>query len=141
MKSQNDILTIIYKLINTIVPITSLNGGVYKNTRPTNSDLEDVVISCINGVNAKFLQDGGLYVKIFFKDLFQNNTWIQDTVRASVMEYLLFDLSNKLFLINGLSFDIRSREIYCESVKSESGDTGAKQHYAILKINYKLTHD
>ena len=56
MKTVNEILTDIYKIIKAS-PIDALNGGVYKNTRPTGSTLEDCVISLISGVKAKFVQE------------------------------------------------------------------------------------
>ena len=132
MKSQNEILTDIYKIIKNS-PIDTLNGEIYKRTRQTTSNLEDCVISLISGSNAKFLQTGGLYVKIFYNDLEVNNTYTEDDLNGQVKELLLFDLSKSLLNMPGYSFDIQSRETYTESIEDES----IHQHYAILKINFK----
>jgi len=133
MKAQNQILTVIYKIIKDS-PINDLNGEIYKKTRKTNSNLEDCVISLISGTNAKFLQVAGLYVKIFYNDLEDDNTYSEDDLRGQALELLLFDLSEILLKTNGYSFQVQSRETYTESVL----DDNIHQHYAILKINFKI---
>lgn len=134
MKTQNEILTDIYTVIKNS-PINALNGGIYKKTRVTNSELEDCVISLISGVNGKFLQDAALYVKIFYNDIYNtDNTYSEDSLNGQVKEKLLFDLSNTLLKLNGYSFIIQTRETYTEKVDDES----IHQHYAILKINFRI---
>lgn len=134
MKTQNEILTDIVKVIEDS-PINDLNGDIYKKTRKTDSNLEDCVISLISGINGKFLQDAGLYVKIFYPDLKNTDqTYSEDTLNGQAKETLLFNLSNTLLKMNGYSFDIQSRETYTEKVLNDS----VKQHYAILKINFKI---
>lgn len=132
MKLSNQILTDVFKLIQT-TPIIDLNGGIYKNTRPTDSKLEDCVYHLVGGTGAKFLQNGGLYVKIFYLDIFSNNTYYEDTTRGQVLEQMLWNLSELLLKMNGYSFDVRTREIYIESYPE------IHQHYVILKINYQIT--
>lgn len=135
MKTQNEILTDIYKIIKNS-PIDALNGGIYKKTRPTNSSLEDCVISLISGINGKFLQDSGLFVKIFYHDIKNaDSTYSEDSIKGQQMETLLFNLSETLLNTNGYSFDIQSRETYTEKVIEDNID----QHYAVLKINFKIT--
>ena len=134
MKTQNEILTDIYKVIKDS-PINDLNGEIHKKTRKTNSELEDCVISLISGVNGKFLQDAGLYVKIFYPDVKNiDQTYSEDSLNGQTKETLLFNLSNILLKLNGYSFDIQSRETYTEKVL----DDAIKQHYAVLKINFKI---
>jgi len=133
MKTTNDVLSDVYKVIVT-TPINDLSGGIYKKTRPTDSELEDCVVSLISGVSAKFLTNGGLYVKIFYKDLFSNNTWYEDTLNGSAKEILLWNLSEGLLRMEGYSFEVQSRELYTESVEE------IHQHFAILKINFLITN-
>lgn len=130
MKTTNDILSDVYKMIKSS-PIDALNGGIYKGTRPTDSNLNDCVIHLISGNTAKFLQNGAVYVKIFYKDLFINNTYSEDYATGSQMETLLYDLSIILLKNNNYSFDIQSREIYSEALQETN------EHYAILKMNFK----
>lgn len=132
MKTRNDILSDIYKIIKAS-PIDALNGGIYKTTRPTDSILNDCVFSLISGQTGKFLQNGGIYVKIFYPDLFINNSWIEDFSTGSQFETLLFNLSKTLLNTNGYSFDIQSREIYTEPLQETN------EHYAILRINFLST--
>lgn len=137
MKTQNEILTdIVGIIINS--PINDLNGEIYKKTRKTDSDLEDCVVSLISGNNAKFLQDGALYVKIFYSDIKNtDNTYCEDSLNGELKEKLLFDLSETLLKTNGYSFDIQSRETYTEKIIDEY----FHQHYAILKMNFLLTQN
>jgi hypothetical protein len=133
MKTRNDILTDIFKIISASPIKTAINGGIYKVTRPTDSKLEDCIFHLINGVNDKFLQYSALYVKIFYNDLLINNTYSEDLSKGSTFERLLFDLSVILLHTNGYSFDIQTRETYTEAVIE------TRQHYALLKINFLLT--
>lgn len=135
MKTQNSILTDIWDIIKAS-PIDALNGGIYKVIRPTDSTFEDCIIHLINGITGKFLQDGALFVKIFYLDLNINNTYYEDTKRGGELEQLLIDLSQTLLSTNGYSFEVSSRETYTEAVQ---GDIW--QHYAILKMNFKLTNN
>lgn len=131
MITTNEILSDVFRTIKSS-PIDALNGGIYKGTRPTDSKLNDCVIHLISGQTAKFLQNGAIYVKIFYADLFYNNTYSEDYVTGAQMETLLYDLSVTLLKNNKYSFDIQSREIYSEALE----DTN--EHYAILKINFQI---
>ncbi len=134
MTTQNEILTLVCKVI-AASPIDALNGGIYKNTRPTGSELEDCVASLINGSSGKFLLDGSLSVKIFYKDINSDDSYLEDTKNGQVLETLLFDLSETLLSTKGISFEIQTRETYTESIPE------IHQHYAILKMDFKITQN
>lgn len=134
MKTSNEILTDIYNIV-ALSPIGLLSGGIYKKTRPTGSTLEDCVISLISGGTGKFLQDGAIYIKIYYLDEFQDNSWYEDTSNGGVLEALLIALSKTLLSTNGYSFDVESRETMIEAVEN------IHQHYAILKMNFEVTND
>ena len=136
MKTKNAILTDIWQIISAGA-IGALSGGVYKNTRPTDSELEDCVIRSVSGNTAKFLQNGALYVQIFYKDIFVNNINTEDTANGQTIEQLLIDLSEELLALSAYSFEIQSRETYTEAVQ----DVKILQHYAILKMNFLITYD
>lgn len=112
-------------------PIDALSGGVYKKTRPTDSELEDCIISLISGTKMKFVQNGAIYIKIFYKDLFINNTYNEDSLNGQAKETLLNNLSETILRKTGYFFDVQSREVYTEAVPE------IHQHYAILKMNFK----
>jgi hypothetical protein len=134
MKTQNEILTDIYKIIKAS-PIDALNGGIYKKTRPTASNLEDCIISLISGVKGKFLQDAALFIKIFYNDIKLNNSYFEDELNGQSKEQLLIDLSTTLLKTEGYSFLVETRETYTEKVL----DDDINQHFAVLKINFLLT--
>lgn len=132
MITQNDILTAVIKIIES-TDINLLSGGVYKKARPTDSELEDCVVSLIPGTVEKHIQDGSLHVKLFFTDILFDNTYYEDSANASSLELLLFGLSESLINSNiGLVFYKNTREIYTEPVEA------IHQHFAILKINYEI---
>lgn len=133
MKTQNEILTDWYKIVKAS-PIDSLNGEIRKKDRKTDSDLEDCVISIISGTNAKFLQNGTLIIKIFYKDLEENNTYSEDNLNGQVKEKLLQHLSETLIYNSDYVFDIQSRETYTERIE----DDEIHQHYAVLRMNFKI---
>ncbi len=136
MKTQNEILSDFYKIIKS-TPINDLSGGVYKKTRPTNSKLEDCIISLMSGSNAKFLQDAALYVKIFYNDIKANNSFYENELKGQELETLLNNLSETLLHTNGYSFLIQTRESYTKKVLEDD----INQHFAILKINFLLTQN
>lgn len=129
-KTQNEILTDIYQVVKNS-PVDALNGQIYKKTRPSNSTLEDCVISLINGQTGKHVQDAALYIKIFYCDIRNNDTYSEDTLNGQTKERLLLDLSEKLLTMSGYSFYVETRETYTEAVEE------IHQHYAILKMNFK----
>jgi len=133
MKTQNETLTDIFQIISTSPVSSEITGEAYKKVRPNDSELEDCVISLISGNNAKFLQDGAIYVKIFYKDIFDGNTYRENATRNQILEGLLWDLSEILLHLNDYSFEVQSREIYSENVAE------IWQHFVILKMNFKLT--
>jgi len=131
MLTTNAILSFLYGVI-VASPINALNGGVYKKTRPTDSVLQDCIISLISGTTGKHVQDGAIYVKIFYLDIFSNNTYYEDSVTGQSMESLLKDLSESLLYLSNITFDTISREIYTEAVPE------IHQHFAILKMNFTI---
>lgn len=130
MERYSELLTQIYNITKTEIDLY-ITGEVYKKVRPVSSPLEDCVISIINGMTAKFVQNGAVYIKIFYKDILSNNTYFEDTTKSAIFETLLFNLSNKLINQNFIVFDIRSRELYSEPVDKTN------EHYYILKLNFK----
>lgn len=135
MKTTNEILTDVWDIVNADAAITALSGGVYKKTRPTDSELVDCVISLISGRNAKFITDGAIYVKLFYNDIFANNTWYEDMAQGQQLEQLLINLADTLLDTPGYSFDVQTREHYTEAIED------IHQHYAILKMNFQLLNN
>lgn len=63
MKTTIDLVNILYELINVPAVKSLINGGVYKNERPVNSSLQDVVIGSTTVDNEAF-QNGVGYINI-----------------------------------------------------------------------------
>ncbi len=134
--TENEILTDIYNVI-IASPINGLDGGVYKKTRPTDSELNDCVIGIIKGINGKFVQDGALYVKLFMPAIKLGTTFVEDTDKGQELERLLLDLSDTLLKMNGYTFYVQSRETYTEPIGEINAHQVIRQHFVILKMNFK----
>lgn len=132
MKTTNEILTDIVNVVLADSAIVGLSGEVYKKTRPTDSELNDTVIHLIPGTSAKLLADGAIYIKIFYLDINTNNSFFEDTAFGQQLEQILINLSETLLKTPGYSFQVQTREHYTEAVEE------IHQHYAILKMNFKL---
>lgn len=139
MKTSNQVITDVFRKILTVPQFTALNGGIYRKTRPTGSTLEDIVISHISGTVGKHMQDGAIQIKIFYNDIFQNNTYMEDTNRGQYLEGILFYLSGLLHDLEGYCFTLNDREIYTNAYTTTIGEAPLNMHYAILKMGYKLT--
>lgn len=131
IQTTNEVLSYIRTLL-IASPINALSGGIYKKTRPNDSILEDCVFHVIAGTTEKFLQNGALYVKIFYNDIFISNTYYEDSARGQILEKLLQEFSSVLLADDNYNFFERSRELYTEAVPE------IHQHYAILKINFEI---
>lgn len=133
MRTSYQILTDVYNIANTAIkPLIS--GEIYKNIIPYTDSLENCVVSLISGQIDKFIQDGALYVKIFYNDILQGSVYYDDIVRGGELEAILYSFSDQLKTLNGYSFEYDKREIYTDEFHDKH------QHYAILKMNFKLTN-
>lgn len=134
MKTDSDILTILFTEAKAYTDINSLNGGIYKKTRPLNSTKEDCVLTTIQGTLRKFVQDGAIQIKLFYNDLkLSDGTFAEDTKRGGELQSILYSFSEVLLRKNlGIYFNVETREVYTDEVIE------LDQHFAILKINYEL---
>lgn len=130
MERYSVLLTQIWNITKTQIQ-AQISGGVYKKTRPFASTVEDCVINIISGMTAKFVQNGAVYIKIYYKDILENNAYFENTAKSEIFETVLFNLSTTLLAQNFIVFDITSREIYTEPVSETN------EHYCILKLNFK----
>lgn len=129
MITLNEILSDIYLHLSPAA-FAGISGKVYKNTRPTNSTLEDCVIRIMHGITGKQTQRHALTIQLFFKAHSASNTITPDTVREQALHKMLIDASISLNSLQGYMFSLDSREIYTEQVGSEP------LFYAILRINF-----
>jgi len=131
MKTTTDVITDVIEVIKASSIPANTNGEIYRKTRPTESELEDTVVHIIPGVQGKFVFDGTVFVKIFYKNIQLGTTWAENSTRAVQLEALLYQLSQNLLDMPEYTYYIQSREIYTEPVLE------VQQYYAILKINFK----
>lgn len=69
MKLTFDTDTLLYQVLIASSVASAITGGIYKNERPDNSDLEDIVINTIDLGQEYIPQTGTSNVNIHVKDL------------------------------------------------------------------------
>lgn len=81
MTTPYDAIDILWARMNSDLK-GSISGGVYKLSRPLNSDKEDIVINSIT-LNAAQLQEGVLNVNIHVPNLSINVNGVQDNTQPN----------------------------------------------------------
>jgi len=112
MKTTFDINDILYPVINTPSVQATLNGGrVYRNKKPLNSELQDIVIIPLsNYVGDEIINEATFMVNCYCKN-FTNGTpditKLRSTAEAliaeietynSISNYYVFDIVNQILL-------------------------------------------
>ena len=111
MTSSNEIKTIIYKIIKGSPlenEIISKGGSLYRNSRPTNSNKEDIVISVLANRNAQF-QMAYVNVNIYVPDIRRDNDYIEDETRTKILQKKAIDLFKEI-VHNDYKIEIESQE-------------------------------
>ena len=94
MKSDIDIKDDIYTFIKGSELENAVTGKLRKTRRPTNSKLEDIVISMVSNLNAQ-VQEAFVNVNIYVSDIIRDNQMEEDTIRLRE----LCDLSKTLLKV------------------------------------------
>lgn len=113
MTSSNEIKTIIYKIIKGSPlenEIISKGGSLYRNSRPTNSNKEDIVISVLANRNAQF-QMAYVNVNIYVPDIRRDNDYIEDETRTKKLQKKAIDLFKEI-VHNDYKIEIESQETF-----------------------------
>jgi len=111
MKTTIDINDILYPIINVPTVKATIDGGVYRNKKPLNSELQDIVIIPLsNFVGEEVMNDAVFMVNCFCKN-FANGTPDITNLRAivnavvAVIEaynntnnYYIFTITNQMLL-------------------------------------------
>lgn len=114
MKTTFDINDILFPVINVASVQTTIDGRVYRNKKPLNSELRDIVIIPLsNYVGNEIINDATFMINCYCKN-FNNGTpdiaklrVIIDAVAAVIEEYnnisnyYVFDITNQI-LINDI---------------------------------------
>ena len=111
MKTTIDILDILYPVINVASVKATIDGRVYRNKKPLNNEVQDIVILPLsNYVGEEIVNDATIMVNIFCKN-FDNGTPDITSLRAitnavaAVIEaynnasnYYIFNITNQILL-------------------------------------------
>ena len=111
MKTTIDINDILYPIINVASVKATIDGGVYRNKKPLNSELQDVIILPLsNYVGEEVMNEATFMVNCFCKN-FTNGTpditKLRATINAvvavieaynNVSNYYVFEITNQILL-------------------------------------------
>ena len=106
-----DINDILYPIINVASVKATIDGGVYRNKKPLNSELQDIVMVPLNNfVGDEIINDSTVMVNCFCKN-FTNGTpditKLRATINAAVAvieaynntsNYYIFTITNQILL-------------------------------------------
>lgn len=98
MVSENNIKTIVYNIIKGSLlenEVVSNGGSLYRNSRPTNSDKEDIVISVLATRNAQF-QMAVVNVNIYVPDVRRGNDYIENEARTRTLQQEAIELFTEI---------------------------------------------
>ena len=128
MKTTFDIDDILYPVINVTSVKATIDGRVYRNKKPLNSELQDIVIIPLsNYVGDEIINDATLMVNCYCKN-FNNGTpditKLRATINAvaavietynSISNYYVFDIVNQILLndIDQVSMSYVNLRINC----------------------------
>lgn len=111
MKTTIDINDILYPIINVASIQSTIDGGVYRNKKPLNSELRDIVIIPLsNYVGEEIVNEANFMVNCFCKN-FTNGTPDITKLRAMInavvavieaynntSNYYVFEITNQILL-------------------------------------------
>jgi len=128
MKTTFDINDILFKVVNVVSVKTTIDGGVYRNKKPLNSELQDVIILPLNNyVGSEIINDSTFIINCYCKN-FTGGTPDITKLRAitnavvTVIEaysntsnYYVFDIVNQILLqdTEQVSMSYSSLRIQC----------------------------
>jgi len=128
MKTTFDINDILFPVINTTEVQAEIDGRVYRNKKPLNSELQDIVIIPLSNYNGdEIVNDATFMINCYCKN-FNNGTpditklrAIADAVIAEIEEYnnisnyYIFDITNQILIqdVDQLSMSYVNLRISC----------------------------
>lgn len=133
MRTTLDIVDILYQVINQSVLKTSVNGNVYKFSRPVNSGKEDIVINSLP-ITGGQLQEGFVNVNIHVPNLSLNIGGLQDNTQPDFSRLKSFaaaavGILQEVWRESGdVNFSIQNQSIFPEPEVNE--------HYVNIRIRY-----
>ena len=111
MKTTIDILDILYPIINVASVKATIDGGIYRNKKPLNSELQDIVILPLsNYVGDEIINDATFMINCYCKNFINGTpdiTKLRATINAAVAvieaysnasNYYVFKISNQILL-------------------------------------------
>jgi len=128
MKTTFDINDVLFPVINTTEVQAEIDGRVYRNKKPLNSELQDIVIIPLSNYNGdEIVNDATFMINCYCKN-FNNGTpditklrAIADAVIAEIEEYnnisnyYIFDITNQILIqdVDQLSMSYVNLRISC----------------------------
>lgn len=131
MKTDIEIKDDIYDYLKDSRLTMAINGNLYKRLRPTNSTLEDVVISVLANSNGQ-IQEAFVNVNIYVKDNLVEGQYEEDTIRCRLLCRIASEVL-ELGRGDGYRFTLNSQRV----LKVE----GRNEHFINNKLLYQQNNE
>lgn len=129
MRSDAEIKDVFYTLLKGSDLDNVISGSIYKISRPANSDLEDVTIHVLDGLNGQ-VQNVVVNVNVYVLDVnYRVGEFVQDEIRVRELSNLCIKL------LDGFSCDDYLLEIEKQPVFSVEG---CNQHVINNRVLFKI---
>lgn len=132
MRNTFNLVDIIYLVLTANATIMgAINGKVYKNQRPLNSDKQDIVVGSLP-INAEQIQQTVMNVNVHIPNLkisingAQDNTQPDLVKLEAVTAMVIEGLKDKVF--GDYWFDIQQQNLFADEATNE--------HYSNIRINF-----
>ncbi|MDQ6482333.1 hypothetical protein [Dyadobacter sp. LHD-138] len=130
MKTVLDMGVEVYKLVNVPVLTNTISGGIYRNTRPADSDREDIVVNTVT-LGDGTRQHGIANINIYAKDICvaRSNILLADTSRLKTLTELVKPLVEEIDG-DGFALWLISTKLFSEPL--------INQHFMNLRIEVQM---
>lgn len=112
MKTSIDLSTIVYKKVKESGVLETLKGGIYLNTRPNDSEKNDVVVGTLS-ILEDVLQRGSVNIQVYAKNIYKDGTYFPNLKLINEAIRVLKPLFKDLYLEDeGIYIDVDSEHYY-----------------------------
>lgn len=131
MKNTFDVLDMVFSRLHVTTVTTLIDGKIYRNKRPVNSELKDIVINTLPISNDPNIQQGTFHVNCFVKNL--PNGQVDESTLEPILNAVVNRIDGYSASTTYFDCDIVSMSVYPD----ESSDQWS---YGSVRVNYVISN-
>jgi len=128
MKTTFEIIPYLFEIVNVASVTDLIDGRVYRNRKPVNSELKDIVITT-TGTNNDYVQDGVAFINIYCRKLEKVNT--PDITNLKLIANAVISVLEDYAQSGATYFDF---DIISQNIMDDFDDK--KMNYCSIRLNY-----